>query len=374
MKCFLYICSVKRLSILLLFLCFFLNSLGQKQGLFANNQSIEFRPKIGFLLAHHASMAHLVKSHFYTGEISYCLQLKGKHYWQKSYKYPTIGASLVYVYTGNQAVLGNGYGGTCFIKLPFANREKIQFNIKLGGGVGYLSRHFDQQTNPKNIAIGSNVNILVNIAFDLTYKWNKGYIGLGIDFTHFSNGGTIIPNLGLNIPSVYLIYGIQTVKKQALLDPAFVPIERSWSFQVAGNFSVHQIKPIGGKMHPIYGITAYMNKRFNEKTGMFLGLDFLYNEALNVMYHAKSPVDWRMVQTGFLVAYELNINRLKIYLGMGVYIKNDFNPNGLFYHKLGVRYEFSKHFFANFAVKTHWAKADYFEYGIGYKLFVKKRM
>jgi len=341
------------------------------QHIFDNNQSIEFRPKVGFLIAHHMNMAHLIKSHFFSGELSYCIQTKGKHYWQKSYKYPTFGASIIFVYTGNPQVIGNGFGSILFIKLPFVQKERVEFNAKIGGGLGYLTKRFNQLENPKNVAIGSHLNLLINFALDLTFKFKKGYLGFGIDFSHFSNSGTVLPNLGLNIPSVSVIYGFQT-KKQPLLNPDFKPINRNWSMQLTANFSAHQVFPTGGKLHPVYAVTAYMNKRFNEKSGMFMGIDFLYNEALNHKLGRSSPVIWDVLQTGAFIAYDLNINKLKIYLGMGIYLKNDLNPNGLFYHKIGIRYEFSEHFYANIAVKTHWAQANYLECGIGYKLFVKK--
>jgi hypothetical protein len=341
------------------------------QNIFSNQQSLEFRPKAGFLIAHHENMAHLVKSHMYSGEIAYVFNTIGQRYWQKKYKYPSYGLSLYYLYTGNQKVLGNALGTFAFVKLPFINREHIQFNIKIGAGLGYLTKHFDQYKNPKNVAIGTHINALINFSFDLIYKWNKGYIGFGVDFTHLSNGGTILPNLGLNMPSLSIIYGIVT-KKASLLDPAVKEVNKNWSFQGTGIFSLHQTRPGGGRVHPVYGIAAYMNKRFNEKTGMFLGFDFLYDDALNHSPSSKAPFNWKVVQTGFLVAYELNIDRLKMYLGMGIYLKNDLNPNGLFYHKLGFKYEFSKHFFGNIAVKTHWAQASYVEVGIGYKIFVSK--
>lgn len=352
---------------------FILTATSSAQSLTEYDQSLELRGKAGFLIAHHASMAHLVKSHFFTGELSYCFQTRGHHYWQKSYKYPTYGGSLYFVYTGNPKVLGNAIGIAPFVKLPFVNSKHIQFNIKIGGGFAYLSKCFDQLRNPKNGAIGTHINLLVNLAFDVTYKWDRGYIGFGIDFTHMSNGGTILPNLGLNIPSLSIIYGIATKKHDSILNPSFKPVNRKWSFQVDGIFSLHQKRPGGGRLHPVYGITTYFNKRFNEKTGMFFGFDFLYNEALNHGLNKTSPVVWDVLQTGFLVGYELNINRLKMYVGMGIYIKNKLNPNGMFYHKLGLRYEFSKHFFANVAVKTHWAQANYMECGIGYKIFIAKK-
>ena len=38
-----------------------------------------------------------------------------------------------------------------------------------------------------------------------------------------------------------------------------------------------------------------------------------------------------------------------------------------FFHRIGVRYMLTKHVIANVTLYTHWAKADYFEWGLGYE-------
>jgi hypothetical protein len=53
-------------------------------------------------------------------------------------------------------------------------------------------------------------------------------------------------------------------------------------------------------------------------------------------------------------------------LGMGVYLRDVYNPDGRLYHRIGMRYHATKHWSANLVLKSHWAKADYVEYGIGY--------
>jgi hypothetical protein len=51
---------------------------------------------------------------------------------------------------------------------------------------------------------------------------------------------------------------------------------------------------------------------------------------------------------------------------MGYYIHDKFDADDELYHRLGMRYTFDNGLLLNFVLKTHWAKADYIEFGVGY--------
>ena len=51
---------------------------------------------------------------------------------------------------------------------------------------------------------------------------------------------------------------------------------------------------------------------------------------------------------------------------MGVYIKDKYQPEDYFYHRVGMRYYFKNGLNAQVVLKSHWARADYVEWGLGY--------
>ena len=53
---------------------------------------------------------------------------------------------------------------------------------------------------------------------------------------------------------------------------------------------------------------------------------------------------------------------------MGAYAFNEFKLKGIIYHKLVVDRQINKHFSALLVLKTHWAVAESFMFGVGYKL------
>lgn len=336
-------------------------------------KSIELRPKAGFLISHRAGMSHLAMSHFYSGEIIYNFHTNGGRSWHKAYKLPTFGLLGIITYNQNKDVVGQAFGiGGC-VKLPFVNGKKWAFNSRLGGGFAYLTRKFDIIENPKNNSIGSHFNLLVILGIDLQYKFKSGYLSLGIDFTHYSNSGTRKPNLGLNIPSLLIGYGFH-LKRPEVKDLEFEPVNKDWTLLVHGVFSLNQNYNYQTKLYPVYGINTYMSKRFGEKSGLSTGIDLIYNESnRHFKTSPKNQTFWQTMQVGAFTTYDLHVYRFIFQLGMGVYVYNPLNPNGWFYHKIGGRVNLAKGYYINAIVKSHWAKADYFELGLGYQFKLKRK-
>jgi len=357
-----------KISVLISFLA--ITSFGQVRDY---GKSLEFRPKAGFLIAHRANMAHLVTSHFYSGEVILNFHTNGSKYWHKAYKYPTFGLMATMTYNLNKDVVGQVYGIGANVKLPFINKEKWAFNSRLAGGFAYATRKFDPIENPKNNAIGTHLNLLVILGLDVQYKFRTGGISLGIDFTHFSNSGTRKPNLGLNIPSIFIGYSVN-LKQTKLVKPDFEEFKPEWSLLLHGLFSLNNNYPFQTKVFPVFGINTYMSKRFGHKSGLSTGVDLVYNEANRNFL--SSPADqnfWQTAQVGLFTSYDLHVDRFIFLLGMGVYAYNPLNPNGWFFHKIGGRVMLTKGFYINAVVKSHWAKADYFELGIGHQFKLRKK-
>ena len=51
---------------------------------------------------------------------------------------------------------------------------------------------------------------------------------------------------------------------------------------------------------------------------------------------------------------------------MGIYLKDKYQPEDFLYHRVGMRYVFENGININLVLKSHWARADYTEFGIGY--------
>ena len=83
--------------------------------------------------------------------------------------------------------------------------------------MAYSEKVLDHYQNPKNVAIGTNWNTMMCFGLKSIQRFKNSTISLGIDLTHFSNGGFKMPNYGINIPYISVGYGRRLGKKLNIL-------------------------------------------------------------------------------------------------------------------------------------------------------------
>ena len=326
---------------------------------------IEANPKVGFLLAHRGVMGHLSKQHAIGGELSYFIQWHGAESYQQAYNYPKVGLTFFGTTTGNRDLLGNFYGLYPFIDFPLAKGKNHEFSGRLGSGLCYMTKVFDQELNPKNVAMSTHINALICLGFRYRMYFGSSHLVLGFDLSHASNGSTRVPNLGVNLPYLSLGYG-HSFNKQEKIKTVDDFEGRKWKISAIGIFSVKQIFQTGRKTYPIYALSVVGNKKFTRKAGLELALDFIYKTSINGYKPEIKKTPISIAQAGVYAGYVLPLNKLELIVGMGAYYLDKYNPDDKLYHRVGMRYYVNDHFLINFSLKTHWAKADYVEYGIGY--------
>ncbi len=183
--------------------------------------------------------------------------------------------------------------------------------------------------------------------------------------THFSNGSTKVPNLGLNLPYLGLGYGYK-IKKHLDTNYVLAPYQKKWQYGLMMIGSVKEIYPTGGKKYPIFALSLIGRRFFNQKVGLELSFDAISKQAIMGYHSDVRKTQSEIIQLGLFAGYILPFDRFHMLFGMGAYVRDKYNPENLFYHRVGMRYVFDNGININLVLKTHWAKADYVEYGIGY--------
>lgn len=340
--------------------------------------SLQFKVKNGFLAAHRGTMSHLSKDRVFAGEVSVYKRIYTDKKWASAYKNPFVGATIYGSNLGNEEILGYGFGTYAFIEFPFSNSTKHYLSAKLGAGIGYVTKVFDQQSNPKNVAVSSPVNALLCLGISGRWHFSEKHSFLyGLDMTHFSNGSSKVPNLGLNIPFVTLGYGYRFKQTPGVVqqDESWqrTPWLKNWKYTIIGIVSSKEIFPTTGKNYPVYALSNMLHKQFRPKVGMEVALDLIGKQALFGYRPYIPKTQWTIFQVGAYVGYMLPLDRLNFSLGMGIYLKDRYDADDELYHRVGVRYRFDNGLLMNLVLKSHWAKADYVEWGIGYTFKWKKQ-
>lgn len=330
-----------------------------------------YQLKSGTLAAHRGSMADLPQQLAWASEFSFFKHLHQPDSWIEDYKDPTVGATLFMGSVGNNDVLGRFIALYGFSELPFIALEHFELSWKLGTGLAVTNRKFDTNFNPENIAIGSHLNMMVVMALKAQYRLNKSSYSLGLDITHFSNSAFKVPNLGLNVPYLSLGYSRKFGNvRNSKIDAKAQFIRKKIYFGASLMGSVKELMPEGGAKYPIYAGNLFARSTLGPKAGFEFGLDVFSNQAHTNFEPLVSKTQWTLLQLGIYSAYFVPMNHIHFVFGMGAYIRDWYKPNGPIYHRIGVRYQWFNGLFGHMAIKSHWAKADYLELGIG---FVFKR-
>jgi hypothetical protein len=368
-------------SVLLFCICLFLSKSNFAQ------TGFEVRGKVGFLAAHHAGMAHIPKQLAVATEFTYLKRLTGDRLWQKSYRNPIVGSTLFIGSVGNNEILGRYVGVYGFAELPIIKYKKYRLDWKFSSGVGYTNKPYDPVLNPKNVAIGSRLNAMMCFALKQTFSFNQSAITFALDMTHFSNGAFKVPNLGINLP--YLSLGFQhyfagkinrnenpykdaTSRIKPQPKDNFLTYQQ-WQLSINGIFTCKETMPIGGKKYPVYAGSLSLRRYGSQKSGVEVNLDVFSKQAIMNYEPMVSKSQLDILQVGISASYILPLDRFNFVYGAGLYIRDRYRADGPLYIRLGCRYYLTQNISAVFALKTHYAKADYLEFGLSYHFIHLKK-
>jgi hypothetical protein len=329
----------------------------------------------GFILPIYTQdMVVLLKGHCPAIEADYFSKPSGSQQWQQDYHYAETGVSFFYAWLGNPAQLGNEIGLYPFINFHLQRSNKECLFLRAGLGLAYLPVIFNQETNHKNILIGSHINAMINLRLAYHYYISNDLrLETGFGITHCSNGSYNTPNLGINLLTINtgLSYCIKGNKMLAVSPHPDTSNHKKLIQEFFIGIGESKVEPPGG---PHYGAMTFSYIAYhtiNRKNKIGGGLDVFYNSA-NLYSIAKDSIpihsNIENAQLGVKVGYELVLGKLSLPYELGAYLYTKSIGHGYEYNRLGIRYTISKHFIANITLLAHYAAADYVEWGFGYKL------
>lgn len=335
----------------------------------------------GFILQHHNNMGDLVNGFINGGEINFIKPAAGDKLWHYENNFLERGIGFSYFNLDNPKQLGNIYALFAFYEIPLNKKEKpFRLYMRLAPGLAYAPVHFDPIENHKNNVISSPINAYVN--FKWFYRWDLSKhwrIEGGLNFSHASNGRAVVPNLGVNMVTwntglTYKFLSAKEVPKPLIVDSGSrAPSRHELLFSAA--YGINEVDVLGKQyIAQNYSATYYYNKRNTHKFGG--GADLFYNPAnIPQMELSGDTVtnNLQNLQVGVRFSYCYNVGRWSLPVEMGYYIHTNFKGDGLFYHSIGMRYHFKNNIVAIMALKTNWAVANYFEFGVGYRLPLKNK-
>lgn len=323
----------------------------------------------GFLIAHRPNLRPLQERHLRSMEFALLMPTDGHARWQQDFLFPEKGVQLSLFDLGNAERLGMGIALYPFLDFPLTRQHDWKWRLRYGMGIGYIQRDFDPENNFKNTAIGSNLNGVIHFDLSTRKEFGKSRVEAGIGITHFSNGATAMPNLGINLAAAHLgfIQYLGTKAPTRRLEKESTPGKIWGSLFLSGSWK-EIYPPLGQKYLAATG-SGDLFLPLSAKLDAILGADLFYDESLRVRMEAteqeSQPLSTNL-RSGVHTGVQVMVGKLGLLFNLGYYPYTRLKEDGDFFHRIGFRYYFPR-LIAVMNLKTHYARADFVEWGIGWR-------
>ncbi len=333
----------------------------------------------GNIALHNNDILHLIQGHPQGVILSWNKKTYGFNAWEQRYNYPDYGATLIYQDLQND-VLGSNTSLYAHYNFYFLNRNLM---FRIGQGIAYTPKPYDKVTNYRNIAFGTH--LLSSTFMMLNYKKERliDNLGLqaGLSLIHYSNANVKAPNASIN--TIALNLGI-TYNLDAEAPKFITTISESEKekftqpikYNVVFRGGVNESDVVGSGQFPFYIVSGYADKRINAKSALQLGADVFFSNFLKELIYYQSVAfpeenvsgDEDYKRVGVFVGHELFINRTSLETQLGYYVYYPFDFEGRTYLRIGLKRYISEKWFGALTLKSHGAKAEAVELGIGVRL------
>ncbi|KAA5826328.1 acyloxyacyl hydrolase [Algibacter amylolyticus] len=333
----------------------------------------------GNIALHNNEILHLITGHPDGVILSWNKKTYGFKDWEQRFNYPDYGVSFAYQDMKNP-VLGNNYSLYAHYNFYFFKRNVM---FRIGQGMAHNTNPYDRETNFKNVAFGSKFGSSTYVM--LNYKKERIFdrFGLqsGFSLIHYSNANVKSPNNGTNSITfnLGLTYSLadkdleyqHTLDKQADQDFS-EPIK----YNVVFRAGINESDIFGSGQYAMYVASAYADKRINKSSALQLGTDVFFSNFLKEFIYYRSvafPEDGLTgnedhKRVGVFAGHELFINKTSLITQLGYYVYYPFDFEGRVYTRLGLKRYFANKWFGVMSLKSHGAKAEGVEFGIGVRL------
>lgn len=316
-----------------------------------------------------------LESHF-SFSLKYGWQSLGTRNWQRSYNAPHYGIGVNMAYFEDAEELGNPFSIFGFFGIPIVRISRFELYNELRFGAAVNNDFYHPDENPNNTAIGSPITIYLNVGIVANYQITKRLdLGVGMSFSHYSNGGFERPNRGLNLYASHVelkyFFGTRADFNRIEKPNKKIPLSNDLYFMLG--YGNHQIveHEFDTNYYSVMGLGINYSIQHGNCFRSGAGIDFNYLRALSAKPDGTPGVQGTLdnLTIGIIYSPELLIGDLSIVGGIGIYAKHHKYGNfAKMYQRAGIKYNFGN-FSAGMNVRSiNFMLAEFLEFNIGYRV------
>lgn len=336
------------------------------------NLVVEPKYHYGMVIPFYDAIKYLVEDNATGFEVLLSFPAYGRDFWDMIYGYPRVGAGYSCWDLGNRRVFGTAHALYGFFNAPvFKFKDKFSMNYQVSFGASVLTKPFDVYDNYLNRAIGSYGNVYFRIGMDARYRiFRRTEMILESGFSHFSSGKFKSPNYGLNAltASIGINYLFGDLKKEKL-QPEMPPLIDRIRHSIICAAGMKVYDNLKGVRYFITSLSYNLDWSWRHNRQPGIGADLFYDasiaEALAVD-GVNNSNQANFIRFGIHGSYALQYRNLIMKIMLGHYLYSRYTDLSLVYSRLALQYLLTDHLLLNVSLKSHMAKADFIEWGIGY--------
>jgi len=399
---------MKKFFLILIFYVFCFASQSQTK----NNFAIKAEYMYGNILKHTTHLQNLVQGPTKGAELAVEWQTMGEQNWHQYIGFPKIGVGLVSLDLGNPTMLGNLYAVYPYLNFKVYHYQRFVLNIKGGAGASYLTKTFNSTaTNPNdlntgNAAIGSKLNVYFAGGANIVIPIEKGFAFVtDFQWNHASNGSFYQPNSGINMLNASAGISYTPFYKHAYR-PRRKHIRnfpQKFSYEFIASGGARELYYKDDKQYPTGSFVMAVYRPLGNAIRLGIGAEGFYDGVYNGNTKFERTYltedKWEnKIRVGVSLRPELMFGRFTAGVHLGMYVHNPLKnlepyseaksstlnkpmiypynieeEDGWFYTRASLQYAFTNHLFLSIGLKTHLQKAEFIEWGIGYRFSAKNK-
>ena len=285
--------------------------------------------------------------------------------WDACNCYPRAGVAISFWDFDNREVLGYGLTGMYYIQPVFGARNRLSFSLRAAAGISYLSRPYDEESNPDNLSYSTHLAIPLQLGLAAHFKLNPQWtLDLQGVLNHLSNGGLKEPNKGINWPTLSL--GVSRYFKT----PEFKDRTRNdWHetvneldrFDLTTFTTYHS--PNSGKYVFSWGLEGKYLRRISRLSNLSVGSAYFFDNQ-----RAKTNLDGVEVSghgLGVAIGHEFVLGRILFAQQFAAYLLKPASQKNDVYQRYTLVYRINERINAGVGLKSHGHVADFGDFRVG---------
>lgn len=313
------------------------------------------------------------------GEWNLNFHTMGKHPWHEWTGYPTFGLKLSYFNFGDKEIFGNAVGFCPNVSFRFFEKSRFIAHARVGGGLALVTRPFNLWDNPLNDAASSYLNNITSVRLGVGYEISKHLdLLLSGSFTHYSNGASTLPNLGINVAAanIGVRYRPNPWKRADYQRRDSLPgFSKRIGFNLEYGMNFRPASTSGGARYPGYMVNLMANRMLGRGNRLSAGVSYefagyVYNFMNHIeLYETNQERLKNASRIAILVQDEVIWGNFAFVAIFGAYVTRSYGQPFPIFEKLGYRYYFDLGGTAKahlgVYLKAHGAIAESITYGVG---------